>query len=85
MLFPITGNNASAIKLNIKIIAKEVSKSFCLAFINGEIAAIAVTPQIAVPEANNKDSLVSILRILPIIYLNGSGSRKGEIELKAFS
>ena len=70
MLFPITGNNASAIKLNIKIIAKEVSKSFCLAFINGEIAAIAVTPQIAVPEANNKDSLVSILRILPIINPN---------------
>ena len=66
MLFPITGNIASAIALKIKINANEVSKSFSLGFIKGEIAAIAVAPQIAVPEANNIDNFVSIFKILPI-------------------
>ena len=43
-----------------------MNKSFGFAFINGEIAAMAVAPHIAVPDAIRIDNLVSILKILEI-------------------
>ena len=48
---PITGSAAIATALNRKIIDKEINKSFGFALINGAIAAIAVAPHIAVPDA----------------------------------
>ena len=65
MLFPINGNSAIAKALNEKIIAIETNNSLGFAFINGEIAAIAVTQQIAVPDAIKRASLFSMLKILP--------------------
>jgi hypothetical protein len=65
MLFPINGNSAIAKALNEKIIAIETNSSLGFAFINGEIAAIAVAPQIAVPDVIKRASLFSMLKILP--------------------
>ena len=43
-----------------------VNKSFGFAFMIGEIAAMAVAPHIAVPEAIRIDNLESILKIFAI-------------------
>ena len=66
MLFPIIGNIAIAKAFKRKIIPMHMNKSFGFAFINGEIAAMAVAPHIAVPDAIRIDNLVSILKILEI-------------------
>ena len=48
------------------MIAKEISKSFGFALINGAIAAIAVAPHIAVPDAIKIASFWSIFNTLAI-------------------
>ena len=50
-----------AIALNTKIIVNAANKSFGFDLIKGEIAAIAVAPHIAVPEAINIPKLLSTL------------------------
>ena len=66
MLLPIIGNIAIAKAFKRKIIPIHMNKSFGFAFIIGEIAAMAVAPHIAVPDAISIDNLVSILKILEI-------------------
>ena len=52
--------------MKIKIIARETKRSFGLDLINGDIAAIAVAPHIAVPEAINIPNFLSNLNTLEI-------------------
>ena len=59
------GNKAIAKALNEKIIAIQTNRSFGFALISGEIAAIAVAPQIAVPEATKMIILLFILKTFP--------------------
>jgi phosphoribosylcarboxyaminoimidazole (NCAIR) mutase len=66
MPFPIIGNIAIAKPFRRKIIAMLINKSFGFAFMIGEIAAMAVAPHIAVPEAIRIDNLESILKIFEI-------------------
>ena len=63
-LIPTKGSMPIEKALKIKIIANATNKSLGFDLINGEIAAIAVAPQIAVPEAIKMPSFFSILNKL---------------------
>ena len=85
MLLPNNGKNIIEIALKIKMIARQINKSFGFAFINGETAAIAVAPHIAVPEASKSPTFLSILkRLTKMIPAKKVQITKIDIKIKYF-
>ena len=57
---PIKGKTSIATALNIKIIDSEINNSFGFDLIIGAIAAIAVAPQMAVPEDIQTQRVINV-------------------------
>ena len=62
---PIKGNANKAIEFNIKITPNAMEVWFSFDFITGEIAAMALPPQIAVPQEIKCDVFRSVLSHFP--------------------